>query len=93
MRIDVQSSGRAVVSLSWWDGELNVDVVDDGVGFHPGALPRTDGDNGFGLPALRRRVEAAGGNVSVESAPDDGTAVTIRLPLTAASPRARETRP
>ena len=81
---------QAVVSLSWWDSELNVDVVDDGVGFYPEAPPRGRSDSGFGLPALRRRVGAAGGTVSVESAPEDGTAVTVRLPLAGPASRGQE---
>lgn len=81
---------HAVVSLSWWGSELNVDVVDDGVGFYPEALPRAGADSGYGLPALHRRVAAAGGTVNVESAPDDGTAVTIRLPLSTPAPAGQE---
>lgn len=36
---------------------------------------------GFGLAIVRRIVEASGGTVSVESQPDQGTAVTLRFPL------------
>ena len=72
---------QAVVSLSWWEHEVSVDVVDNGVGFSPDRLPPRDGSNGFGLPGLHERVTAAGGIATVESAPGDGTAVTVRLPL------------
>lgn len=72
---------QAVVSLSWWDHDVSVDVVDNGVGFNPDRLPPRDASNGFGLPGLHERVTAAGGTATVESAPGDGTAVNVRLPL------------
>ncbi|WP_431814246.1 sensor histidine kinase [Kocuria sp. cx-455] len=82
---------QAMVSLSWWDREVSMDVVDDGVGFHPGRVPLGHDDHGFGLPGLRERVSAAGGTVTVESAPGDGTAVTVRLPLKPPGPGTRST--
>ena len=53
-------------------------VSDDGIGFH--ATEVWGGDRGFGLFSLRERVEALGGNLSVESAPDCGTRVSILVP-------------
>jgi signal transduction histidine kinase len=66
----------AVVSLAYLDGEVTLDVFDDGDGFDPAALPdgpRPDG-TGFGLRGLRDRIEAVGGTLVVESAPGEGTA-------------------
>ncbi|WP_017571458.1 sensor histidine kinase [Nocardiopsis halotolerans] len=72
----------AVVTLGYLDGEVTLDVYDDGVGFTPGETgPRGDG-TGYGLAALRERVAALGGRLDVESAPGAGTAVAVRLPLT-----------
>lgn len=82
---------QAVISLSWWDREVSMDVVDNGVGFHPDRVPLGKEDGGFGLPGLRDRVSAAGGTVTVESAPGDGTAVTVRLPLKPPSTKTRGT--
>lgn len=42
---------------------------------------RTDG--GFGLPAMRSRAQSLGGTFTVESAPGQGTAVAVTLPLPA----------
>ncbi|NEA15852.1 ATP-binding protein, partial [Streptomyces halstedii] len=39
---------------------------------------------GFGLPAMRARARSLGGTLSVESAPGQGTAVAVTLPLPAA---------
>ncbi|WP_406839480.1 sensor histidine kinase [Streptomyces sp. AHU1] len=44
----------------------------------------TDGgvtDGGFGLPAMRSRARSLGGTFTVESAPGQGTAVAVTLPL------------
>lgn len=39
---------------------------------------------GFGLRAIRLRAEALGGTVHIESAPGDGTAVSVRIPAVTA---------
>ena len=52
-------------------------LADDGVGFDPDAAAAT----GFGLPSLRERARLLGGEVEVDSAPDAGTTITVRLPL------------
>ncbi|WP_369045972.1 sensor histidine kinase [Sinomonas sp. P10A9] len=72
----------AVVSLAYLDGEVMLDVFDDGAGFDPAALPeapRPDG-TGYGLRGLRERVEGIGGTLAIESAPGEGTVVAVRLP-------------
>jgi signal transduction histidine kinase len=79
---------RAEITLSFMDTSVALDVVDDGVGFAPGGV-RPDGDRreadqadgGFGLPAMRSRAESLGGTFTVESAPGQGTAVAVTLPL------------
>jgi signal transduction histidine kinase len=75
----------AVVTLSFLDAEVTMDVFDDGVGFDPAvvlpaAAAREDG-SGTGLKSLRERLLALGGSLDVESAPGEGTVVAIRLPL------------
>lgn len=72
----------AVLTLAYLDTEVTLDIYDDGTGFDPAtAHPRPDG-TGFGLTGLRERITALGGHLDVESAPGEGTAVAIRLPLT-----------
>ncbi|MFR9777474.1 ATP-binding protein [Micromonospora sp. MS34] len=61
---------------------MAVDVVDDGVGFDPGSSPAgAPGGGGFGLAAMRARVQALGGTLEVRSAAGRGTAVSARLPV------------
>ena len=62
------------VEVEALDGVLRVCVRDDGVG---GA----DLTGGSGLVGLKDRAEALGGQITVESSPDAGTAVRVELPL------------
>lgn len=78
------AAGRAEITLSFMDTSVSLDVVDDGRGFDPTtAAPVPHGDGGFGLPAMRSRARSLGGTLSVESAPGQGTAVALTLPLPA----------
>ncbi|MEU2914205.1 sensor histidine kinase [Streptomyces massasporeus] len=70
------SSAPVGVSLRYADDALTVSVRDDGCGFDPGAVRV-----GYGLAGLRARAEEVGGTAEVRSAPGDGTAVTVRLPV------------
>ncbi|MCA1273366.1 sensor histidine kinase [Streptomyces sp. 7G] len=76
---------RAEITLSFMDTSVALDVVDDGRGFDPSGAPGhvrgEGGDGGFGLPAMRARAGSLGGALSVESAPGQGTAVALTLPL------------
>ncbi|MFF3888699.1 sensor histidine kinase [Streptomyces sp. NPDC001914] len=47
-------------------------------------------DGGFGLPAMRSRARSLGGTFTVESAPGQGTAVAVTLPLPVAVPATGE---
>ena len=66
------------VRLAATETELLVSVRDDGRG---GADPA----GGSGLVGLQDRVEALGGRLSLDSPPDVGTEVEIRLPLAVGS--------
>ncbi|MFB7590865.1 sensor histidine kinase [Streptomyces sp. NPDC056169] len=76
------SASRAEITLSFMDASVTLDVVDDGKGFDPGSV-RQSREGGFGLPAMRSRAESLGGTFTVESAPGQGTAVAVSLPLPA----------
>ena len=74
---------QAVLTLGYSPDSVSLDVFDDGAGFEPRSLPsapRGDG-TGFGLLSLRERVGDLHGELSVESAPGEGTVVALRLPL------------
>ncbi|MFJ6792756.1 sensor histidine kinase [Streptomyces sp. NPDC091268] len=82
-------AGRAEITLTFMDASVTLDIVDDGSGFDPGRAHRGDGGGdggGFGLPAMRARAETLGGLFTVESAPGQGTAVAVTLPLPVEAP-------
>lgn len=72
-----------VLSLSYSDDEVRLDIVDDGRGFTPptGRLQHNTPVGGFGLTAMNRRLNELGGGLDVESAPGEGTALCAHLPL------------
>ncbi len=78
---------RVVLTLSYMGDLVVLDARDDGVGFDAGImardLPGSDGEKagGFGLKAMRERVEQAGGTLVVESSPGRGTALVVELPV------------
>ncbi|HUA48754.1 MAG TPA: GAF domain-containing sensor histidine kinase [Solirubrobacteraceae bacterium] len=78
------NASRVRVSVTAVDGEVRIEVQDDGVGFDPG-----ERHDGFGLAGMRERVYLAGGTVELESA-GTGTLVRARLPqrLEGAAPAA-----
>ncbi|MGA5069038.1 sensor histidine kinase [Streptomyces exfoliatus] len=72
---------RIGVTLSYMDGEVTLDVRDDGRGFDPLALPPRGASGGFGLGGMRARAERLAGTVDIESEPGHGTAISARVPL------------
>ncbi|MBM3126570.1 MAG: sensor histidine kinase [Chloroflexi bacterium] len=66
------------VNLSCADGQLVVEVSDNGAGFDPQVKTT---DEHLGLMGMRERVEILGGAFEVESAPGRGATVRARLPL------------
>ncbi|GAA1615668.1 sensor histidine kinase [Kribbella sancticallisti] len=79
---------HAELTLSYMDTEIALDVVDNGHGFDPGALPVHGGSesgsgSGFGLIAMRARTSALHGALTLETAPGQGTALAVALPLPA----------
>ncbi len=72
---------QATVVLTTANGKLEGIVRDDGKGFDPAALQRTDFPR-FGLAIMRERAESVGGGIEVDSQPGQGTQVRIELPLT-----------
>jgi PAS domain S-box-containing protein len=69
---DVELIGRA--------NEIDLHIVDDGTGFHPGLANR---DGGLGLVSMRERLRLVAGEIAIHSRPSDGTRIDVRIPLTA----------
>jgi signal transduction histidine kinase len=67
-------ASRASINVTRTDGQVLVEVSDDGVG---GADPA----NGSGLRGLLDRVSALGGTLELDSPPGDGTTVRAAIPF------------
>lgn len=65
------------VYLYQTDEELQLKVVDNGIGFQLGSLD----DLSYGLRNIKERVEDMAGTVQLLTAPKQGLAVDIRIPL------------
>jgi signal transduction histidine kinase len=75
----------ASVSLRRDDGHLRVDVEDHGVGFDSDASARGPTTGTFGLLSVREQLRRLGGSLSIRSAPQQGTTVTLLVPMGAAN--------
>jgi signal transduction histidine kinase len=74
-------ASSARVRAATTDRAVELDVVDDGVGFDTELLQSRAADGHVGLRALRDLVRHSGGDVHVESTPGSGTAVHVEVPL------------
>ncbi len=89
------TGGRVTVSAhEAADGSVEISVADDGIGMRPEDVPvalepfrqvdsrlsRPYEGTGLGLPLAKRLIELHGGSLEIETAPERGTCVTLRLP-------------
>jgi signal transduction histidine kinase len=74
-------ASRVVLTLSYMEDLVTLDIRDDGVGFDPAAVrERPQRDGGFGLTVMRQRVTRLAGTLEVESEPGAGTAIWAGIP-------------
>ena len=73
------AASRAWITLSYMGDVVTLDVRDDGAGFDPALTPDRD-TGGFGLIAMRQRVQRLAGQLEIESEPGSGTVVSATLP-------------
>jgi signal transduction histidine kinase len=70
---------RAAVAVRPADGNVLVEVSDDGCGIDPARL-RAPTDGHLGLTGMRERAALLGGEFSLDSAPGRGTRVAVTIP-------------
>ena len=71
-------SGATHVHVGWTTGPGNqgrLHIVDDGCGFDP----HIDKPGHFGLSNMRERAAAAGGTLTIKSAPEEGTELLLQI--------------
>lgn len=77
------SAASATVTLGYLPETVTLDFHDDGAGFVPESVAPPSDTGGYGLRAMRQRVEQLGGEFSVESSPGEGTIVAAMIPAEA----------
>src|SRR5690606_761835 len=68
-------AGSAIVQLSHHENKLSITIEDNGKGFDTGSAI----GNGMGLQNVQTTIEHLGGQFSITSEPDNGTAIEIEL--------------
>jgi len=69
---------RVQVHLLFETKRVSIQVSDDGVGFEPTSALSS---GGFGIPGMQERAQRIGGKLDIVSQQDNGTQVTIQVPL------------
>lgn len=69
------AASNVAITLSYMDDVVVLDVRDDGNGFDPAVR-----GGGFGLTAMEQRAHRVSGTLTVESAPGEGTALSVCVP-------------
>jgi signal transduction histidine kinase len=77
---------QVVVTLSYMDDVVLLDVCDDGVGFDPTAQQLDATRAGLGLVGMRERVEVLQGSLTMESSPGQGCTLRLELPTRVDAP-------
>ncbi len=69
------------VRLTQEEGYLTLQVTDNGQGFDPSLESSDPRANGFGLRGIQERVSILRGEFHVQTAPGQGTMITVRVPI------------
>ncbi|KAF0846517.1 sensor histidine kinase [Nocardia caishijiensis] len=73
-------ASTATLTLTTLDDQVVLDVADNGCGFDPEDLGDPAEHRGHGLPAIRARAGQLGGTCAIESAPGEGTVLSVSIP-------------
>jgi signal transduction histidine kinase len=76
---------EAWITVEERDSGLHLNIRDEGIGFKTGGSMNRVGGEGIGLMGMRERAEHLGGTFTVRSAPQQGTVVSVSIPLPKAS--------
>jgi signal transduction histidine kinase len=82
-------AAHVVVNVRGYSSHIEVEIRDDGKGFDP----RAQRPSTHGLAGMRHRVEAAGGRLTVDSQPGQGTRIMAVLPALAQPPAQAQAQP
>jgi protein-histidine pros-kinase len=77
---------KARVEMRSDERVIRLEVKDNGRGYDPSAVKREKGGGGFGLFSIQERLTYMGGGMEVISAPGQGTATILNVPLQTSLP-------
>jgi signal transduction histidine kinase len=82
------------IRLNMNNGFTEVSIIDDGIGFDPAEISMetlqeinskdiliSENTRGLGLLGMQERIELLGGDLDIDSSPDGGTQIHIRVPI------------
>ena len=76
------SASQVILKLEQKDTQLEVTITDDGVGFDDALIPNPFTDKGgAGMVNMQIRANAIGAKLDIKAQPDQGTTLTIIIPL------------
>ena len=78
------NASTVVLTLTYLDDTLILDIRDDGCGFSPDTV-RRDASGGYGLTVMRERAQLIGARIEVESEPSNGCVISVSVPFSAQS--------
>jgi signal transduction histidine kinase len=70
------AASSVAVYLREKNGLIELEVVDDGIGFDPEEVSKL---GGMGLKTIRERVESLGGNLTIHSVPGEGSWIKVTV--------------
>lgn len=71
----------AKIQLWGLPGVVCCSIEDDGIGFDQEAVASGRVDRGIGLLGIRERVQVLGGTCDIQTAPNQGTRLSVKIPL------------
>jgi two-component system, NarL family, sensor histidine kinase UhpB len=82
---DHSGADQAWINVATHRGQLLLEIGDNGCGFTPARVSQAQADGHLGLLGMRERSELLGGQLVLETVPDQGTTIRVIIPPPAKS--------
>lgn len=79
--IKYAQSSHIIVSVSHSQDHISISIDDNGKGFTPEKVNSKNGKGGMGLTFMKERIKYIQGRIFINSSPNEGTKVTLNVPL------------
>ncbi|WP_299064620.1 ATP-binding protein [uncultured Polaribacter sp.] len=80
--IKYASSSYILVTISHSNRILSIVIDDDGKGFEANKIKKVkDGDGGMGMTFMKERIKYIDGRLFISSQPNEGTRITLNIPI------------